>query len=204
MLTTPLLRGFVLGLAIAAPVGPIGLLCIGRTLNEGRVHGFVTGLGAATADAIYGAVAAFGLTSLAEVLVGYQIPIRILGGVFLVYLGIRTALARPRPAMQTGPSSSLPAAYASTFFLTLTNPVTILSFAAVYAGLGVGAAGWSVSSSLAIVAGVFVGSSSWWFLLSAAVSLLRDRIELVALVWINRVAGALLLAFGAAALISAL
>ncbi|HEX9370073.1 MAG TPA: LysE family transporter [Roseiflexaceae bacterium] len=131
-----LLRGLVVGFSIAAPVGPIGVLCIRRTLADGQVAGFVSGLGAATADAIYGSIAGFGLTFISGILVSQQGWLRLIGGLFLCYLGVKTLLARPaeRPASAGG--VGLVGAYASTFFLTLTNPLTIFAFLGVFAGLG--------------------------------------------------------------------
>ena len=131
-----LLRGVLLGFAIAAPVGPIGVLCIRRTLAFGRITGLVTGLGAATADMCYGAVAAFGLAAVSSLLISQQHWIRLIGGAFLCYLGVTTILARPAAAAASARSGGLAAAYASTLALTLTNPLTILSFAAIFAGLG--------------------------------------------------------------------
>ncbi len=192
------LRGLVIGLAIAAPVGPIGLLCIRRTLADGRALGLATGLGAATADAVYGAVAAFGLTAVTDVLVGGERWLRLLGGAFLCYLGARTFRARPAERAAGPVPGGLAAAWASTFALTLANPATILSFAAVFAGLGAGASGYAGASAL--VLGVFAGSALWWLVLSIGVGLLRARLR-GALSWVNRLSGALLAALGAAALL---
>jgi threonine/homoserine/homoserine lactone efflux protein len=139
------LRGLGLGFAIAAPVGPIGVLCIRRTLADGRLVGFVTGLGAATADATYGAVAAFGVSAVTSLLVGLRLWIHLLGALFLAWLGVRTLLARPavKAATPTAPArAGLLTAWASTVMLTLTNPATIISFAAVFAGLGLSA--WAI------------------------------------------------------------
>jgi threonine/homoserine/homoserine lactone efflux protein len=154
-----LARGIVLGLAVAAPVGPIGVLCIRRSLAEGRTVGFVVGLGAATADAAYGAMAGFGLTVVSAFLVDRQAWLRLMGGAFLIYLGLRTLLARPAERAAGG-GGGLLGAYASTFFLTLTNPTTILSFAAIFAGVGVGAKA-DASSVVLLVGGVFAGSALW-------------------------------------------
>src|SRR5690242_13032805 len=131
------LRGLLLGFSIAAPVGPIGVLCIRRTLADGRVVGFVSGLGAATADAFYGAVAGFGLTVISALLIEQRFWLRLIGGGFLLYLGVRTVLARPAERAASAGGKGLAGAYGSTLFLTLTNPLTILSFAAIFAGLGV-------------------------------------------------------------------
>jgi threonine/homoserine/homoserine lactone efflux protein len=193
-------RGFVIGLSIAAPVGPIGVLCIRRTLAEGRAIGFVSGLGAATADALYGAVAAFGLTAISGVLVQQQFWLQLIGGAFLCWLGYKTFIAPPAEKSAAAPIHGLARAYTSTLFLTLTNPATILSFVAVFAGLGLGAAAGSYSAASLMVAGVFLGSAAWWLFLSGGIGLLREQIGPHHLRWINRLSGALLLAFGLAAL----
>jgi threonine/homoserine/homoserine lactone efflux protein len=190
-------EGIVIGFAIAAPVGPIGVLCIRRTLAEGRVSGLVSGLGAATADALYGAVAALGLTFVTAFLVGGQAWLRLVGGAFLLFLGVRTFLARPAERAAPAARSGLPGAYASTFFLTLTNPTTILSFAAIFAGLGVaGDASGDVLSAMLLVLGVFLGSAAWWFVLSGATSLFRTRLSVRGLRWVNRISGTVIAAFG--------
>jgi threonine/homoserine/homoserine lactone efflux protein len=181
-------QGFVLGFAIAAPVGPIGLLCIQRTLNQGQLIGLVSGLGAATADAMYGAIAAFGLTLVTAFLVEQQIWLGLVGGVFLCYLGVRTS--------GHAEAKGVLGAYASTFALTVTNPLTILMFAAIFAGAGLANNGSNGASALSIVVGVFCGSATWWLLLSAGVGLLRTRVNETALLWVNRVAGAVIIGFG--------
>jgi threonine/homoserine/homoserine lactone efflux protein len=199
-------RGVLIGFSIAAPVGPIGVLCIRRTLAAGRAVGFVSGLGAATADAFYGSLAAFGLTLVTSFLVGQQTALRVVGGLFLLYLGLRTLLARPAPeAHAVGPRSGagLAAAYLSTLALTLTNPTTILSFVAIFAGLGVGQqcpgpepcpTDWGGATLL--VVGVFVGSAAWWLLLSGGVGLARGLFSPARLRWVNWLSGAIILAFG--------
>jgi len=198
------LRGLVIGFSIAAPVGPIGVLCIRRTLAEGRALGFVSGLGAATADAIYGAIAGFGLTFLSGFLVREQGWLRLVGGLFLVYLGIRTIIARPTAFAGSGVSPTggtvLWAAYATTFALTLTNPMTILSFAAIFAGLGVATRDYESAGLL--VTGVFTGSALWWLILSSAAGALRSRLRPESLRWVNRGAGVVIAAFGLLALVS--
>lgn len=196
-----LLRGLVIGFAIAAPVGPIGLLCIQRTLSSGRRAGLVSGLGAATADAVYGSVAAFGLTAISQALVSQQIWLRLGGGLFLCYLGLRTFLARlaEKPAGAGG--RGLVGDYASTFVLTMTNPLTILSFVAVFAGLGLSTGGGYGQAAL-LVLGVFSGSAAWWLTLSLGVGLLQTRLGPATLRWINRLSGAIIFAFGLAALAS--
>ena len=193
----PLFKGIIIGFAIAAPVGPIGVLCIRRTLAEGRTSGFVSGLGAATADAIYGSVAALGLTFVANFLVSGEMWLRLVGGAFLLFLGVKTFLATPAERAVPTARSGLPSAYASTLFLTLTNPTTILSFAAIFAGLGVaGGAGGDVLSAMSLVAGVFLGSAAWWFVLSGVTGLFRTRLSIRGLRWVNRISGTVIAAFG--------
>lgn len=194
------LRGFIIGLAIAAPVGPIGVLCMRRTLNAGRLAGFASGLGAAGADAVYGALGAFG-TALAAQLVERQEWIATLGGIFLIWLGVsgmRRASAEVEPAPAPG-AADLAGYFGSTFLLTLANPATILAFAAIFASIGLGSAP-DAGSALQLVAGVFLGSAGWWLFLSLAVGLMRHRLGRTALVWINRLSGLVLIGFGLAAI----
>lgn len=190
------LEGIIIGFAIAAPVGPIGVLCIRRTLADGRKSGLVSGLGAATADTLYGTVAALGLTFVTEFLMGGETWLRLVGGVFLLFLGTRTFLASPAERVAPAAGSGLVGAYASTFFLTLTNPTTILSFAAIFAGLGAGETDGGVLSAMLLVTGVFVGSAAWWFVLSGATDLFRNRLSAHGLRWVNRVSGTVIAAFG--------
>jgi threonine/homoserine/homoserine lactone efflux protein len=129
------LRWLLIGFSIAAPVGPIGVLCIRRTLADGRLAGFLSGMGAASADMFYGAVAAFGLTAIRDVLLGQSNWLRLVGGIFLLYLGVKTFLSKPAEQAAESLRNGLFGAYLSTFFLTITNPVTILSFVAIFAGL---------------------------------------------------------------------
>jgi threonine/homoserine/homoserine lactone efflux protein len=190
------LQGVIIGFAIAAPVGPIGVLCIRRTLAEGRLSGLVTGLGAATADALYGAVAALGLTFVTDLLIGGEVWLRLGGGAFLLYLGVRTFLTSPAEQAAPVARGGLLGNYTSTLFLTLTNPTTILSFAAVFAGLGAGDAGGDALLGMVLVPGVFLGSAAWWFVLSGATSLLRARLSARGLRWVNRISGTIIAAFG--------
>jgi threonine/homoserine/homoserine lactone efflux protein len=199
-----LLTGGAVGFSIAAPVGPIGALTIRRTLAQGRLIGFLTGLGAATADSLYGAVAAFGLTAVTDLLLGQARWLRLGGGLFLLYLGARAFRAPVAPLDQTPRAAGLLAAYASTFALTVANPTTILSFIGIFAGLGLrGAAQGYVGASL-FVLGVFLGSALWWLLLSGFVARLRGRLQTPALRRVNRLSGALIAAFGLWALSSML
>jgi threonine/homoserine/homoserine lactone efflux protein len=197
-----LFQGLIIGFSIAAPVGPIGVLCIRRTLAEGIPSGLLSGLGAATADAAYGAVAGFGLTFVSTLLQSQQFWLRLVGGAFLLFLGIRTFLARPSERAASANGRGLAAAYASTFFLTLTNPMTILSFMVIFAGLGLGAVSGDYLAAGMLVLGVFVGSALWWLLLSSGVGLFRKKLSVSALRWVNRVSGAVISVFGMLALAS--
>ena len=193
-------RGFLLGFAVAAPVGPIGILVIRRTLALGPRTGFISGLGAATADAAYGCVAVLGLTAATHLLVANAHWLRAGGGLFLCWFGIRTLLARPAsPGEAGGPPGRLWTAYGSTLLLTVTNPMTILSFAAAYAGLGLADGVTGPWAGLPLVAAVFLGSLCWWALLSGTVGLLRGTIGASALRAVNWAAGLLLVGFGLAA-----
>jgi threonine/homoserine/homoserine lactone efflux protein len=197
-----LLKGLLIGFAIAAPVGPIGLLTIRRTLASGWASGFATGLGAATADAVYGAIAAFGLTAVSALLVEQQGVLRLLGGLFLIYLGVQTF--RAVPAATPGGdarAAGITMAWGSAVLLTLTNPATILSFVAVFAGLGLAAAE-AMSDAALMVAGVFLGSAAWWLILSSLVVRIRHRLAERHLRWINRGCGVLLICFGAGAVLA--
>jgi threonine/homoserine/homoserine lactone efflux protein len=193
------LEGVAIGFAVAAPVGPIGVLCIRRTLAEGRASGFVSGLGAATADAAYGSVAALGLTFVTGLLVGAAAWLRLFGGVFLVFLGVRTFLSRPAVRPAAAGRGGLLGAYASTFGLTLANPSTILSFAAIFTGLAAGSMGDALYA-MSLVLGVFCGSTLWWFVLSGATSLFRAKLSAGGLRWVNRISGVVLAGFGVVAL----
>jgi threonine/homoserine/homoserine lactone efflux protein len=228
-------RGLLIGLSIAAVVGPMSVLCMQRTLVRGFRYGLISGLGVATADAFYGSIAAFGVTVIAALLVSLQVWIRLIGGGFLIYLGIKTLLSKPAeraviPKMgegnhtisSQGNHKGLPlqtvendertigritgygGAYLSTLGLTLTNPLTILSFAAIFAGIGVAGGRGSAASALLVVLGVFTGSAVWWCALTGSVSLLRARLTPRWLVWINRASGAVIAAFGMLALLSLL
>ena len=159
-------------------------------------------MGAATADALYGCVAAFGLTLISHFLTQRQFSFRLVGGCFLLYLGGRTFLSRPAGTSSPTPRSDLAGDCLSTFFLTLTNPLTVLSFAAIFAGLGLGGTGDGYGSAALMVLGVFLGSGVWWLILSWGVARLRDRFSFRGLLWVNRISGVVILGFGAAALAS--
>jgi threonine/homoserine/homoserine lactone efflux protein len=195
-------RGFVLGFTVAAAVGPISLLTIRRTLAHGRVYGLASGLGVALADSTYAAIAAFGLTAITSVLVGGRMILGLVGGAFLVVLAIRTMRSRPSVVAVATERPGLLSAFGSIFGLTMTNPMTILSFAGLFAGLGLTGTGGADAALL--VAGVFVGSATWWLVLTSVVGVLRARVTIGALAWVNRISGAAILVFGLVAVATAL
>lgn len=181
------LKGCIIGFSIAAPVGPIGVLCIKRSLTEGRASGFVSRLGAATADVIYGSIAGFGLTVISTFLMSQQLWLRFIGGIFLCYLGIKTFIAKPSEQVAQAGGKGL---------FTVTNPMTIISFMAVFAGLGGGAAGKDYFSVASLMTGVFIGSALWWFTLSTVAGIFRSGCTSQRLRWINRISGTVITVFG--------
>jgi threonine/homoserine/homoserine lactone efflux protein len=198
------LRGVVLGLSIAAPVGPIGVLCIHRTLSDGRLAGFVLGLGAATADMLYGAVAAFGLNVISSLLISERLWIHLIGAGFLCWLGVKTIiLTRPAttPTLELA-RTNLIGSYVTTLLLTLTNPTTILSFIAIFAGIGVVGPGSGTGAAALTVLGIFCGSALWWLILSGIVNIFRAKFTPWMIRLVNYLSGAILLAFALYALLS--
>ncbi len=189
-----LVKGIILGFSIAAPVGPIAILCTQRTLAQGRTAGFVSGLGAATADAVYGLIAALGVSFLTQALIDQQAWLRLFGGLFLTALGTRLFFKAPasgegtrEPAGGTG----LLVMYSTTFILTISNPMTIIAFSAVFTGLGA-----VKGSALVLVTGIFLGSSLVWLILALGAGFFKGRITPKAMTWINRLAGATIVCFG--------
>jgi threonine/homoserine/homoserine lactone efflux protein len=195
------LKGLLVGLSIAAPVGPIGILCINRTLSSGLMVGLVSGLGAALADAIYGCIAGFGLVAVSSFLLSQQVVIRLVGGAFLFYLGVNTFLATPKNIATADKATTLWQDFSSIFLLTLTNPATILSFIAIYSGLGIVDNDASYNEALILILGVFLGSLSWWFVLCSSISLIRHKLNQTLLTAINRFSGFILIGFGIVAII---
>jgi threonine/homoserine/homoserine lactone efflux protein len=189
-------RGVILGFTIAAAVGPISLLTIRRTLAHGRVYGLASGLGVALADATYGGIAAFGLTAVTSILVGWRLVLGLVGGLFLLVLAWRTMTSQPGDVAVAEDRPGLGGAFLSIFGLTMTNPMTIISFAAISAGLGI--VGRGGADAALVTLGVFCGSAMWWLILTWVVAALRARVTVRWLTWVNRVSGAVL--FGVAIL----
>ena len=191
---TLFLKGLAFGFLLAATVGPMWVLCLRRTLAFGPLAGIASGMGIALADGLYGAVAAFGLTAISGFLLGHSFWIGLAGAAFLTYLGIRTLAAPPVQAKGATEQKSLAASFFSTLGLTLTNPPTILAFAAIFAGLGLASSADYAAAGL-IVAGVFLGSAAWWLILAATAARLRGRMGPRLMRSINRVSGVIILGF---------
>ncbi|ENQ3080116.1 LysE family transporter [Bacillus cereus] len=190
------IKGLIIGLSIAAPVGPIGVLCIRRTLAHGKFIGFMSGLGAATADGLYGMIAGLGLTLITNFLIEQQGWIHFIGGVFLLYLGLKIFVSKPSKTSAKANGNNAFSAYVSTFFLTLTNPVTILSFLAIFSGLGISNLNDDTTTILVVVLGVFLGSTLWWLILSSVTGILMNRMKSFSLNIVNRISGFILFMFG--------
>ncbi len=194
------LKGILLGFSIAAPVGPIGILCIRRTLQYGRLSGLFSGLGAALADTFYGLIAAFSLTLVSDFLEEKRFYFHILGGCFLILLGVKTFFATSKDVTDGKiPHRSLISDFISTFFLTLSNPLTIFSFIAVFAGLGLVDITQKMSDAILVVIGIFLGACMWWMILSEGISFFRKKMGRKTMLWINRIAGIIIITFGLAA-----
>jgi threonine/homoserine/homoserine lactone efflux protein len=198
-----LLKGVAVGIVIALPVGPVGVLCVRRTLFEGPSFGFVSGLGAATADTVFGIIAGFGLTIVRDFLLGYQDWFGAAGGLFLIAVGVKALVTRGDIEPEPVEDEALFGAYASTFALTITNPITILAFAGIFAKVGVGEAIGYLDTAL-LVGGVFLGSLLWWLGLSFGIAGLRRAAGAVRLVWLNRISGGILTLSGLGLLTAAL
>ena len=199
---TLLLKGIAIGFALALPIGPIGILCIRKTAAGGHLAGMIVGFGAATADALYGFIAAFGLTVISDALLTRQGWIRLIGGAFLCYLGIKTLRAKPADTSQPANGKGFLGSYISTFLLTLTNPLSIIAFLGVFAGFGLRNGDLSLGSAATLIAGVFLGSALWFFLLSYGITLFRDKINATGLGLVNRISGILIIMFGLVAIAS--
>lgn len=198
-----LYKGLILGFSVAAPVGPIGVLCINRTINKNFAAGFFSGLGAATADLIYGLIAGLGLTAISTFLIDQKMWIQLIGLVFLIYLGIKTIIKKDNDIeFKSVVDKGLLKDYFSTLILTITNPITILFFIAVFAGLGLSNTINGFYSVMQLILGVFIGSCIWWLFLSGLTDKLKTRISKHILKRIDLVSGILILFFGLLILIN--
>lgn len=188
-------KSMVLGLAVAAPLGPIGALCINRTLEKGFWAGMAGGFGTALADAFYASLAAIGFAAFAATLALIDAPLKLFGGLFMLWLGWKSFGSRPARAAATVGAKDLVGTVAATFFLTVTNPMTIIAFAAIFAGLGLADAPGAGNAALVVV-GVFMGSLAWWALLSGGVALAHRKLPDSFALWVSRLSGGILVLFG--------
>jgi threonine/homoserine/homoserine lactone efflux protein len=198
MVISILLKGLIAGITIAVPVGPINIICIQRTLNDGRWKGFASGLGAALADTVYGFIAGFGLTLVSTFIFDNLPVVKLVGGIVILLLGLKMVLAKPK-IMRKNPvidTKSLWRAFTSTFLITLTNPLTIMVFLGIFAGLDLGEHGGSLESSLTLISGVFLGSMLWWLFLSYMINHIRHKFNPRIMLTLNRVSGSVILVFG--------
>jgi threonine/homoserine/homoserine lactone efflux protein len=195
------LKGLIIGFGMAVPIGPVGILCIRKTLVGGHLRGLIIGLGAATADSIFGSIAAFGLTFVSDVIASQHFWLRLVGGGILLFLGIRTFRAKRKDPVIPYENRGMLGSYLSAFLLVLTNPVTIFAFVAVFAAFGLGHKLFIVSASILVI-GVFTGSGLWFLILSYVATTFRKKLDSDGLRWVNRIAGILIILSGAAALVS--
>ena len=197
-----LIQGVLIGIVVAVPVGPLGLLCINRALALGPLRGLVSGLGVASADALAAGIAALGVTLISGFLLAHQVALRLLGGLFLCYLGYKTYRTRPRSQPPPSNVNSLFSSYATTFVLTFSNPVTILSFVAIYAGWGVESLRGHYLGAAVLSLGVFLGSTFWWLLIFTGVSVFKDLFPTRILGTVHKVSGTIIAGFGLILLLS--
>ncbi|MBV8090323.1 MAG: LysE family transporter [Alphaproteobacteria bacterium] len=203
MLLAFFLKGILVGLVIAVPVGPVGIMCVRRTIFEGKLVGLVSGFGAATADAVFGIIAGFGVTAVADLLLGYQWWLRGIGGCALLLIGGNSLRAKPQVQLDSPPDpESLSWDFLSTFLLTLANPVTIFAFAGIFAAIGLSGADATFDRAALLVLGVWAGSLLWWFGLSFGLVSFARSLEASHLAWVNRASGGILVLSGAALLAS--
>ncbi len=190
------LKGLVVGFVIAAPVGPVGILCIRRTLALGKLAGYTTGLGATMADTIFGFVAAFGLGFIAAELAGLQEMFRAFGSALLCLIGAMTLFDRRVSTPATPMRGNVITNFASAFLITITNPITFVSFAGIFAAIGIPDITDDLTRGVLLIGGVFIGAGAWWSFLTTLAGLFRVRVTDVTIRYINRVSGILILAFG--------
>ena len=195
------LKGLIIGFAMVVPIGPIGIMCIRKTLAEGHARGLIIGFGAATADALYGSIAAFGLTFVSDVIASQHVWLRLIGGGLLLFLGIRTFRAKGKNPKVPTVNKRIFGSYVSSFLLALTNPVTIFAFVAVFAAFGLGHR-LVIASACILVVAVFAGSCLWFLTLGWVATLFRNNLDAGGLTWVNRISGVLIFLSGIAAFVS--
>jgi len=196
------IKGILCGFAIAAPVGPVGILCAHRTLRSGRLAGIVSGLGAAAADTIFGAMAAFGLRFVADIFLDHQIWLRLVGGILLILVGGGVLFHAPKDGHERMTANGAAGYFISTFVLTITNPITILSFGAVFVAADAVVGKGDLAAAWTLIAGVFIGSALWFLSLTGFANMFRGRFDVQGLRVINRISGWLVIFLGVVVLLS--
>jgi threonine/homoserine/homoserine lactone efflux protein len=199
-----ILKGIIIGLMISIPLGPIGVLIVQRTLNKGRLSGFVSGMGAASADSAFALLAGFGITFIFQFVEEQQLYFQIIGGVVIIFLGVNIFYSNPikQLRMQRLNRNRLSQDFFSVFFLTLSNPMAIFFFMAMFTGVNLASGSLSILSLFSLVGGVTAGAALWWFLLSSSVNFFRHRFRLKTIWWMNKIAGVLIVLLGLAAILS--
>jgi threonine/homoserine/homoserine lactone efflux protein len=195
------LKGLIIGFAMAVPIGPVGVMCVRKTLAEGHSRGLTIGLGGATADSLYGAIAAFGVKFVSDMIVHEQVWVHLLGGGLLLFLGIRTIRLKRKDPILPFDNKGVWGSYVSGVLLALTNPLTIFAFVAVFAAFGLGHP-LSVVSAGILVTGIFVGTCLWFFALGFLATSFRKRLNRNGLMWVNRVSGGLIILSGVIAIVT--
>lgn len=204
MNTILLLKGLLIGLAVSVPLGPMGMVCVTRTLNHGRYSGFFSGLGAATADTIFALVTGFGITFIINFIHQQELYFQIIGGIFIMYFGWRLFSTNPVKKFRNRKLSKnkLAQDFVSVLLFTLSNPMAILLFLGIFAAVNVVPDQTSLLQNIILFAGVFVGASLWWFFLSSLVYSFRTRLRLRGLLWVNRISGGFMVLLGSIVIIS--
>jgi threonine/homoserine/homoserine lactone efflux protein len=195
------IQGIVIGLTLAVPIGPISLLCIQRTIADGRLHGVISGLGVSTADSFYAAITVLGLTAISSLIVTYQYLFRSLAGVILVLIGIRVFMLVPAGVSEKSEHETYFKDYLSMVVIAIANPMTLIFFLVILPGFGVIIQESAFLPATGFVAGVFFGSAIWWIILCGSIGSVRSRISVKNLGLINRISGVLISCFGAGMLI---
>lgn len=200
-----IIKGISIGIAVSAPLGPIGVLCIQRTMNKGFMSGFISGAGAAAADIVYAIIAGFSITLIKDFLLDNQMPIRIIGGLFLIFIGVKIFMSNPAKQIRKlrAKGNRYFTDFATSFLVTVSNPITIIAFGALFAGFNTVEQGTGTVDIIALIISVFIGALVWWLCLITIVSIFRKKIRLRNLLWINRITGALIVAFAIFVAISA-
>jgi len=195
------IQGMIIGLTLAVPVGPISLVCIHRTVANGRLHGIVSGLGVATADSFYAAVAFLGLTAISGLITGHQVLFRLMAGIVLIFIGMRVFRSIPAAVSPGDGQEPFLGDYLSLLVIAIANPLTIIFFITILPGFGVVAQGTTLIAAVPFVAGVFLGSAVWWISLCGSLGAVRSRLSTENLRQINRISGILITCFGIGMLI---